>query len=135
MSRGTWQGSGTWQTSGPDFTGLLVPVVLIGAAAGVAMFVLEFIWYIVAALAVFTVAFAAAFIWAVRTRPTRTAEPGRRGIALVGYTPLPEAKPEVTPGTAPAIENHYHVHHHYADSRERPGIPVIPGRVIGSKEE
>jgi hypothetical protein len=49
--RGTWQGSGTWQTSGPDLSGLVGVAALVAVAVAVMMFVLEFIWYIVAFLA------------------------------------------------------------------------------------
>lgn len=47
----------------------------------------------------------------------------RRQAALTARGPLlvtrPAAAPQVTRGTAPpAVENHYHVHHHYAEAPE-----------------
>ena len=48
--RGTWQGSGTWQTSGPD-PGLLGLAALVAVLYIVAEIVLQLIWYIAAFLA------------------------------------------------------------------------------------
>lgn len=125
MTRGTWQGSGTWQTSGPDLRAVvLVAAVLLLGGSGVAakvasgLFAFVIIAAVVVVLALAVTVFA---IWRVS---------GGRGMV---YRPNPPAvtatgKPQVTQGTPPAIENHYHVHHHYADSREPARVfTAIPG--------
>ena len=54
---------------GADFASLLVPLIGLGAAAGVAMIVLALMWWIVAAVAVL----AAAAVWWLLTQPGRKA--------------------------------------------------------------
>jgi hypothetical protein len=48
--KGTWQGSGTWQTSGLDVGGLVAAAAAIAAACWAAEVVLQLLWYIVAVL-------------------------------------------------------------------------------------
>ena len=60
--RGTWQGSGTWKTSGPDFDGLVVPVVLVAIAVAVVEFILSIIVWLAVASGVVPVLAAAGLI-------------------------------------------------------------------------
>ena len=130
MTRGTWQGSGTFQTSGPDLDGLIVPVVLVAVAVAVIEFVLSIIVWLAIAAGVVLVIAAAGLIWWLRGAPKRKAEyaalyaaafKARRAVTAT-------AAPQVSAGTAPAIENHYHVHHHYAASPEP--ARAIPGKLL-----
>jgi hypothetical protein len=121
--RGSWEGGGTWRTSGPDFTGLIPAAVVVGVVAGVAVVVAEFILYIVAFAAVVLAGLAAAAV--VYSRKSRArwdrleATRPARHAAILGPDSVP-----VTEGTPPVIENHLHIHHHYAASREP--LPAIP---------
>lgn len=131
--RGTWQGSGTWQSSGPDLDGLIVPVVICAVVIAVAEFILSIIVWLAIAAGVVLVAAVAGFVWWRRGEPERKArydaiyaaafEARRRRGAITA-----DAIPQVSQGTAPAIENHYHVHHHYAAGSEP--ARAIPGKVL-----
>ena len=122
--RGTWQGSGTWQTSGPDLSGRVGLAVLVGVAAGVMVFVLEFIWYIVAILAAAAVGLVIGGLTVRRrTREHAAMLEATRAERLEAAT----ARRQVTQAAPPpAIEQHVHYHYHAA-----PGSPariVIPGQ-------
>lgn len=130
MGRGTWQGSGTWQTGGPDLGGLIVPVVIAAMFVAVVEFVLSIIVWLAIAAGVVLVIVAAGLIWWLRGAPKRKAEyaalyaaafEARRAVTAT-------ATPQVAQGTAaPAIE--YHVHHHYYAGGQEPAR-VIPGKVM-----
>ena len=71
--KGTWQGSGTWQTSGPDLTGLIIPAAIVGVAVAVVMVVMQFIVWILAFLGVVLVLGAGLLTWWLLTQPARKA--------------------------------------------------------------
>lgn len=72
--KGTWQGSGTWQTSGFDLEGLLVPVVLVAVAVAVVEFILSIIIWLAIAAGVLLALLAAVLVWWLRGAPKRRAE-------------------------------------------------------------
>jgi hypothetical protein len=47
MAKGTWEGSGTWKTSGFDASGLAQVGVIAGVAVAVAVIIMQFAWLIV----------------------------------------------------------------------------------------
>lgn len=110
--RGTWQGSGTWQTSGPDLGGLIVPVVLVAVAVAVVEFILSIIVWIAVAAGVILVLVAAGLIWWLRGAPKRKAEyaalyaaafEARRPVQTVTATVIPQVRwPE-----QPAVTNNF----------------------------
>ena len=133
MARGTWQGSGTWQTGGPDpgvIVAVLIAVLLLGgsgAAVASAVASLLVIAAVVVGVLVLTAAAVLFFVWrATRRREAAYAVSDRHQQIMAEVT----GKPQVTQGTVPpAIEYHIHNHHHYAaDSREP--ARVIPGKVL-----
>lgn len=129
--RGRWEGSGTFQTSGPDLDGLIVPVVIAVVVVAVVEFVLSIIVWLAVGAGVVLVLGAAGLIWWLRGAPKRRAEyAALYAAAFEAHRAVTvTAAPQVAQGTAPpAIENHYHVHHHYADGQEP--ARVIPGKVL-----
>ena len=125
--RGTWQGSGTWQTSGPDF-GSVVVLVVAGAcvvvAASVVAWILAWLWavlLVLAACAVLTAVIVlrlkrwsdrqAAAVFAAREPPRLRAEP----VAEVPRVERPAIEPpreihlhlNVTPDQLAAIVRHH----------------------------
>ena len=68
------EGSGTWQSSGPDLGGLIVPVVLVAVAVAVVEFILSIIVWLAVAAGVILVLVAAGLIWWLRGAPKRKAE-------------------------------------------------------------
>jgi hypothetical protein len=114
MTRGTWQGSGTWQTSGgPDLRGLIPVAVVVGVVYAVAEIVLELIWYIAAFLAAVIVGVVVgAVLLRRRTRAHAAVLEASRPARLAAAT----ARPQVTATPPPAIVNNYgpqiHVYGH-----------------------
>jgi hypothetical protein len=98
--RGTWQGSGTWQSGG----GLVVPVVIAAVAVAVAEFVLSIIMWLAIAAGIVLVLAAAGLIWWLRGAPKRKAAyaaayaaafEAQRRPATVTATVIPPAMPPV----------------------------------------
>jgi hypothetical protein len=115
---------GTWQTSGFDFASLIGAAVLIGAAAAVMEFVLKFIWYIVAILAMVAIGFVIGLLSVRRKVREHAAEleatrPARHA-ALAPRREVPAALPL-------AIEQHVHYETHYHAAPDSPARIVIPG--------
>lgn len=107
--KGTWTGSGTWKTSGPDFTGLLQLGALVGVIAGVAMVVIEYAWVIGIIAAVILVGAVIGLVWWLRTAPARDAEAAKRYAAHFRAAEATERRSQVTRAAQPqAIEHHYH---------------------------
>ena len=120
--RGTWQGSGTWQSGGPDLGGLVVPVVIAAVAVAVAEFVLSIIVWLAIAAGVVLVLAAAGLIWWLRGAPKRRAAydaayhaafEAHRPAQTVTTTVLPQVPqrfeaPE-RPAIGPAREVHLHL--------------------------
>ena len=130
MARGTWQGSGTWQTSGPDF-GLIVPVGIAVVVVAVVEFILSIIVWLAIAAGVVLVLAAAGLVWWLHGAPKRRAEYAALYAAAfeARRTVTATATPQVTQGTAPpAIEQHVHYHYHAPVGQEP--ARVIPGKVL-----
>jgi hypothetical protein len=119
MTRGTWKGSGTFQTSGPDFTGLIEIGALLGAGVAVAMFVLEFIWYIVAFAAALVAGLVIAIVVMRRRMDARAAaleatRPARHAAILATDRPQSALRPHpqtVVHGNQTIVHggNHYYL--------------------------
>ena len=122
--RGTWQGSGTWKSSGPDLDGLVVPVVLVAVAVAVVEFILSIIVWLAVAAGVVLVLAAAGLIWWLRGAPKRKAEVAAL-LAARHEALAATARPQVTYAPAPAVEQHVHYHYHAAP--DSPARIVIPG--------
>jgi hypothetical protein len=110
--RGTWQGSGTWQTGGgPDLAGLIGVVVLVVIAVTVAEFIAAYIWWIVGiGAAVILLAAAGGITYLVhRARQDRSGRP----IAGRPVYPVPPAgQPHLEELSKPALEPAREVHLH-----------------------
>jgi len=109
--KGTWQGSGTWQTSGPG-AGPVLAVAAAVAALAILEWLLARLWWLLAGTAVLAAAGIAGYLallrWAARhdTRP---------GAAPVDRAVPAAVRSQVTAITPPAIENHVHYHVHVGD--------------------
>jgi len=127
--KGSWEGSGTWQTSGFDWASLIGVAALAGVAAAVAMFVLEFIWYIVAILALLLAGFVIGLVWVLRTRPAREAKAAQLYAArFQAFREQPE--PQVTATTVPQLEQHVVNFNFYGVPEDRQAAIIaraIPG--------
>jgi hypothetical protein len=112
MARGTWQGSGTWQTKGGG--GGLV-LVLIAAAvlvgSGAASAIASALVTIAIIVAVVLVLAAAGGIGCLVYR-TRSERPGRPVAARPVYQLPPEARPRLEESSNPAIGPAREVHLH-----------------------
>jgi hypothetical protein len=96
MSRGTRQGSGTWQSSGPDFEGLIGAAVLIGAAAvviGVLEWLLARIWWVIGGTAVLIAIAVAGFVALSRWTGRREARFAERRRLHLAAAELPHPPP------------------------------------------
>lgn len=128
MARGTWQGSGTWQTSGGmtagGVAGLVIVALAINWAGKHARGISEAT--VITAITLGTVCVGAVVAGVVVAwRSMR-----RRGpIWTQASVPPADRQPVISQARqgTPAIENHYHVHHHYADGRE--SAPILRGEV------
>jgi hypothetical protein len=130
MARGTWQGSGTWQTSGGmtagGVAGLIIVALAIGWAGKHARGITEatvITAVVLGAVCLGAVVAGVAIAWRSMRRRGVTWTPASPPASRQAVTaPLP---PQVSRGTPPAIENHYHVHHHYTEAGERESAAVI----------
>ncbi len=142
MARGTWQGSGTWQTSGGPDIGDVALIFAVCAIAGVVVeVVLSIIVWIAVALGIVTALAVSLLIWRLRGVSVRKARYDAaytaafdryRESRTVTATVTP---PQVSQGTrAPAIENHYHIHFDPADREAariiRTVLPGMTGEII-----
>lgn len=131
MARGTWQGSGTWQTSGGGGGGalaLIVAAVLIGSGAVAAVVrALELILVILGCAAGLTIVLCVAWaIWQARQdRPGRPIE--ARPVVQLPPEPRPQLEESHKPAIGPAREVHLHIH--VADAAQAAAIirTAIPG--------
>jgi hypothetical protein len=120
MPKGTWQGGGTWQTSGGG--GGLLPAVIIAAvligsgAASAAVSALEVIAIITGAVIGLAVLGGIAWlVYRARSAPARSDRPGRPITARPVYQLPPDPRPELEESHKPAAigpgrEVHYHFH-------------------------
>ena len=133
MSRGTWQGSGTFQTgNGTEAVAYcLVAGFLIMAGAS---WVLRHMLWIVVPAGIVLAAGASGLIWWLRgaaRRKARYAAAYAEAFARhrAARTVTATVTPQVSDGTPPAVENHYHVHHHYASVPETAAmLTALPGK-------
>lgn len=114
----------------------LGPAALIVVAAVVVWYILSVIIWIAVALGVLLLLAVVALAWWLRGKPVRQAAWDARYAAAFGAERNRAAVPKVTAtvipqavaGARPAIENHYHVHHHYADGDGPTRVPAISGQ-------
>lgn len=134
MPRGTWQGSGTWETSGRGGRRLVLAAAAIIAALGALEWLLARIWWVIAGLAVLAAAVLAVVRWLIRAQQRREAAFGDR-LAMTSRREAPAltvtATPQVTATLPPAIEQHVHFHLDPADREAlrviRQALPGEPG--------
>lgn len=129
MSRGTWQGSGTFQTGGGGAETAAYCLVAAALIIGGATWVLRhMLWVVIPAGIVLAIA-AAGLIWWLRGAAARKARAAAAYAAAFARHRAVTATvtPQISDGTQPAIENHYHVHHHYAVP-EAAAYTVLPGQ-------
>jgi len=126
--RGTWEGRGTWQTSGPDLSGIAGPVAIAVVVVAVVEFILSIIVWLAVAAGVVLVLVAAGLIWWLRGKPEREAEVA--GLLAARHEALAATvKPQVTYAPVPALEQHVHYHYHAADGRGPARIfTALPGQ-------
>lgn len=121
--KGTWQGSGTWQTSGPDLGDVGLIFVVVAAAGVVVEVVLSIIVWIAVALGIVSALAVALLVWRLRGKPGREA---RFAAAIAAQreraTLTATAVPQVSRAATPAIEQHVHYHYHAADGQAVPAI-------------
>jgi len=121
MTRGTWQGGGTWQTSGGG--GGLVLIVVIAAAAvlgsgAASAAVSALVTIAIITGAVIALAVLGGIAWlACRARSALAPSdrPGRPAAARPVYKLPPEVRPRLEESSKPAIEpprNEQHLHLH-----------------------
>jgi len=133
MSRGTWQGSGTWQTTGGGRGGGLVLAVIAaavllgsGAASAIASAVVT-----IAIIVAVVLVLAAAGVVACLVYRTRQDGPGRPIAAPVVRQLPPATPPALEESSKPAIGpgREIHLHFHIADPAEAAAIirTAIPG--------
>src|SRR5439155_794610 len=110
MTRGTWQGGGTWQTSGGG-GGLVLVVVIIAAlaigsgAASAAVSALEVILIVLGAVIALAVLGGVAWlVYRTRSAPAPSDRPGRPLEARPVYKLPPDPRPELEESSKPAIE-------------------------------
>ena len=129
MSRGTWQGSGTWQSGGPDLGDIGLIFAVCAAAGVVVEVVLSIIVWIAVALGIASALAVVGLVWWVRGKPAREA---RFTAALAAqrqaHAVTATVTPQVTQETRPAIVNNYYITIDPA-SREAAGIirQALPG--------
>jgi hypothetical protein len=123
MARGTWQGSGTWQTSGPDLGPLAAVagavLLVLGAGAWMAPR-LAWLAGITAGCVVLSVVLALTVV----PRLARWSDE-KDAAAYADQRPAwltAQAAPPVAPPQAPAIEQHLHLHIHDADATRAAAI-------------
>lgn len=135
MSKGTWQGSGTFQTDGgPDpavVLAVLIGVLLIGGSGAALISAISSVLVIAAiVIGVLVVAGAAALVllWrATRRREARYAVSERHQRIMATVAEI-TAEPQVTQRVPlPAVEQH--VHHHYYGADAQPAFRVVRAEV------
>ena len=126
MARGTWQGSGTWKTTGGGSGGLVLIVIIAAAAllgsgaASAAASAIETIAIIIGCT--IGLAVLGGIAWLVyRARSDR---PGRPAAAPATYQLPPARPPALEESSNPAIEppREIHLHFHTADPAEAAAI-------------
>jgi hypothetical protein len=135
--KGTWQGSGTFQTSSADLGGLAgvaAPVAIAVVVVIIVEFILSIIvWLAIAAGIVLALA-AAGLIWWLRGAPERKAAyDAAYRAAFEARRAAPAAAPQVRWPERPAVTNNYHgpqFHFHGPDAEAQMArvIRSLPGQ-------
>jgi hypothetical protein len=141
MARGTWQGSGTWQTTGDGFA----KPVLIGAGSLGALLVVEWVashavevLAVTAACGALAVAAVVALMrWGDRRERRHAIEHPFLTVRPAPATLTATVIPRVSQGTAaPAIEQHIHFHFDPADREAARVIrTALPGLAEGAHRQ
>ena len=132
MTRGTWQGSGTFQTDSGVQTMAYALVAGVLLMAGASWVLRHMLWIAIPAGVILAVT-AGGLVWWMRGATRRKAAYAAAYAAAFAAhrearTVTATVTPQVSQGTPPAIEYHVH-HHHYAADRREPAR-VIPGKVL-----
>lgn len=131
--KGTWQGSGTWQTSGPGLGAIAAVALLIVAVIVALEWLLARIWWLVGGTVVLIAATAAALYALIRwtdRREARFAERRRAELAMQAaarQTVTARVIPQVAQAAAPALENHVHYHVHVGERDAAAVAAMLPG--------
>ncbi len=135
MTRGTWQGSGTWQTSGgPDLRGLIPVAVVVGVVYAVAEIVLELIWYIAAFLAAVIIGVVVgAVLLRRRTCAHAAVLEASRPARLAAATTRPQVTATVPAPTA--IVNHYGPQFHIYGAKGQDAATLLIRKALGGQAE
>ena len=124
MTRGTWQGSGTFQTGGPDPAAVIaiLAVILLLGSGGAAAAVMHAVTGLLVMLAVVVAVLMAAavaglfFVWrATRRREAAYAVSERHQRIMAEVRGMSQVPQKAEP---PALEQHIHYHYHGGDARE-----------------
>ena len=122
--KGTWQGSGTWQTSGPDLGDVGLVLVAVAAAGVVVEVVLSIIVWIAVALGIASALAVVALVWRLRGKPAREA---RFAAAIAAQRQVPKSAERLRISAPPARQLPAEVRPHLED----PGRPALePAREV-----
>lgn len=131
MARGTWQGSGTWQTtsSGGGVAVVVIAVIVLGSGAmTAALSALAVVIVAVAAVIALAVATFAVILWR-KYRRQESAVVAQLQASREARAIERVSRPQVVASQAPAIEQHVHYHVHVGEGQETPR--VIRGQIAG----
>jgi len=140
MARGTWQGSGTWQTTNSSGRVLVlaavgVVLILADSVAAIVQAVMELVIAVAASAVVLGALAVVGVVWLTRRNACQDAGvaemltarreqfAARREAAALAARTAREVPQEAPPA---AIEQHYHVHFHAAPEPARAVIPWHP---------
>jgi hypothetical protein len=115
MSRGTWQGGGTWQTSGGGgglVLAIIVAVVLIGSGPAIASALVTVAIIVASVLVLAIIGVIAWLVHRERSGPARSDRPGRPITARPVCQVPPEVRPQLEEPHKPAIEPPREIHLH-----------------------
>ena len=131
MASGKWQGSGTFETGGPDpaaVLAVLIGVLLIGGGGAAALRSAVTSVLVIAAVVVGVLVVAGVGVLVFAYRATRRREAAYaasdRHRQIMARVAEVTAEPQVKQGTrVPALEQH--VHYHYHGTEAQPALRVV----------
>lgn len=125
--KGTWQGSGTWETTGPGGGGFILVIVMAAAAVSAAEYLLARLWWIIGGTAATAAVLIVTVRLLIRRQQLREAAAYTRQRAYVIDRDVPAAVPsaarrEIGPGVT-IINNFYGTDEHVAARVIRRALP------------